>query len=90
MAVVKRRGWVYTIVLISGLLIGSLIGKLCEGSPYLWWLGYYIDFGFRMPESVTIDVYLATFTFSCGVWFKFNVASVLGMAVSWILLKISR
>lgn len=85
MAVVKRRGWVYTIALIGGLLIGSLIGRLCEGSPYLWWLGYSIDFGFRLPQSVTIDIYLMTLTFSFGIWFKFHVASVLGMVVSFLI-----
>lgn len=87
MAVVKRRGWIYAVALVGGLLIGSLIGKLCADSRYLWWLGYSIDFGFRLPESVTIDIYLMKLTFSFGVWFQFNVASILGMAVSALLLR---
>lgn len=87
MAIAKRRGWVYTVALIGGLLIGSLFGKLCEGSTYLWWLGYSIDFGFDMPETVTLDVYLMTLKFSFGVWFRFSVASILGMAAAWLIFR---
>ncbi len=87
MAVARRRGWVYTVALIGGLLIGSLIGKLCEGSQYLWWLGYSIDFGFHLPENVTLDIYIMRLTFSFGVWFQFNVASVLGMLASFLIFR---
>lgn len=85
MAVARRRGWVYAVTLIGGLVIGSLIGKLCADSQYLWWLGHSLDFGFQLPESVHIDIYLVKLSFSLGVWFRFNVASILGMVVSALL-----
>ncbi|MBQ3226416.1 MAG: DUF4321 domain-containing protein [Clostridia bacterium] len=83
----RRRGWVYTLVLIAGLLIGSLIGKLCVGNPYLWWLGYGIDFGLSLPQNVTIDIYIVRLSFAFSSWFHFNVASMLGMFTAWLIYR---
>lgn len=87
MAVARKRGWLYIFALVGGLVLGSLLGKLCADSQYLWWLGYSLDFGFQLPKSVDIDIYLLKFTFSLGVWFRFNVASILGMLTSALIFR---
>lgn len=85
MAIARKRGWLYALALIGGLVIGSFIGRLCMDSQYLWWLGYSLDFGFQLPKSVDIDIYLVHVTFSLGVWLHFSVASILGAAVAALI-----
>lgn len=87
MALVRRGGWVFTLALVGGLLIGSLIGEACAGNQFLWWLGYGIDFGFSLPENVMLDVYIMELNFSFGIWFHFNIASILGLAASWLIFR---
>lgn len=87
MAFVKRRSWLFTIALIGGLVIGSLLGELCVGNQFLWWLGYGIDFGFSLPKDVMLDIFIMELDFSFGIWFHFNVASILGLAASWLIFR---
>ncbi len=87
MAIAKRRTWVYVLAVFAGLVLGGLLGKLCEGSQYLWWLDYGMSFGFDATAPFTIDLYILKFTLAVGFWFKINVASILGVLISFLIFR---
>ena len=81
MATKEKNFWILLIFLLSGLVIGGLLGELANRVEWLWWLSYGESFGLSTP--VTLDLSVLKITFSCMI--KINVASILGMvlAVIW-------
>ena len=81
MATREKRGWILVIFILSGLVIGGLLGELAAKVDWLWWLAYGESFGLSTP--VTLDLSVLKITFSCMI--KINVASIIGMllAVIW-------
>ena len=76
-----KSGWILIVLILSGLVIGSLLGELAGKIDFLWWLSYGESFGLSTP--VTLDLSVLKITFSCMI--KINVASIIGMllAVIW-------
>ena len=66
------------IFLLSGLVLGGLLGELASKVDFLWWLSYGESFGLTTP--IELDLNIITITF--GLWFKINVASIIGMAIA--------
>lgn len=81
MATKEKNFWILLIFLLSGLVIGGLLGELANRVDWLWWLSYGESFGLSTP--VTLDLSVLKITFSCMI--KINVASIIGMilAVIW-------
>ena len=81
MATKEKNFWILLIFLLSGLVIGGLLGELANRVSWLWWLSYGESFGLSTP--VTLDLSVLKITFSCMI--KINVASIIGMvlAVIW-------
>ena len=81
MATKEKNFWIFLIFLLSGLVIGGLLGELANKVDWLWWLSYGQSFGLSTP--VTLDLSVLKITFSCMI--KINVASIIGMllAVIW-------
>lgn len=81
MATKEKNFWIFLIFLLSGLVIGGLLGELANKVDWLWWLSYGQDFGLSTP--VTLDLSVLKITFSCMI--KINVASIIGiiLAVIW-------
>lgn len=81
MATKEKNFWILLIFLLSGLVIGGLLGELATRVDWLWWLSYGESFGLSTP--VTLDLSVLKITFSCMI--KINVASIIGMvlAVIW-------
>ena len=65
-------------ILLSGLVLGGLLGELAAKVDFLWWLSYGESFGLTTP--IELDLNIITITF--GLWFKINVASIIGMAIA--------
>ena len=40
MATREKNIWVLMVFILSGLVIGGLIGKLASSVPWLWWLSF--------------------------------------------------
>lgn len=78
MATREKNIWILLIFLLSGLVLGGLLGELASKVDFLWWLSYGQDFGLTAP--VELDLQVITITF--GLWFKINVASIIGMAIA--------
>ncbi|MCI8965881.1 MAG: DUF4321 domain-containing protein [Clostridia bacterium] len=78
MATKEKNIWVFLIFILSGIVVGGLLGVLAEKISWLWWLSYGEQFGFTNP--VTLDLSVIKFTF--GLWIKINVASIIGMILA--------
>ena len=75
MATRDKSIWILIVFILSGLVIGGLIGRLASNVPWLWWLSYEQQFGLNNPLVLDLSVLQLTF----GLIFKINVASIIGM-----------
>ena len=78
MATREKNIWILLVFLLSGLVLGGLVGELASKIDFLWWLSYGENFGLTTP--IELDLNIITITF--GLWFKMNVASIIGMAIA--------
>ncbi len=78
MATKDKNIWILLIFILSGLVVGGLLGELATKISWLWWLGYGQEFGLSSP--VTLDINILKVTFS--VIFRINIASIIGVAIS--------
>ena len=74
----SEKKWVFIIVLLTGIVLGGLIGKLAEGVPSLWWLNYGNEFGLNKPVSLNLTVLKIEF----GVAISITVSSIIGMILA--------
>ncbi len=74
----SEKKWVFIIVLLTGIVLGGLIGKLAEGVPSLWWLNYGNEFGLNKPVSLNLTVLKIEF----GVTISITVSSIIGMILA--------
>ncbi len=79
MAVAKSKSILVLLVFIlSGLVIGGLIGELTKSIDFLWWLSYSQEFGLSTPLYLDLSIIKITF----GLSFRINVASIIGMLLA--------
>ena len=78
MATREKNIWILLVFLLSGLVIGGLLGELAAKVDWLWWLAYGQSFGLSNPISLDLSVITITF----GLMFKINIASIIGMAIA--------
>ena len=78
MATKDKNIWILLIFILSGIVIGGLLGDLAAKVDWLWWLGFGQEFGLESP--VVLDLSILKLTF--GVMIKINIASIIGMAIA--------
>lgn len=78
MATREKNIWVFLVFLLSGLVVGGLLGKLASGVPWLWWLSYGQSFGLENPLILDLEVLKLTF----GLVVNINFASIIGMLLA--------
>ncbi len=78
MATREKNIWILLIFILSGLVIGGLLGKIASSVDFLWWLGYGQSFGLTNPLELDLSVLKITF----AVVFEINIASIIGMALA--------
>ena len=78
MATREKNIWVLMVFILSGLVIGGLIGKLASSVPWLWWLSFEQELGLNEPLILDLSILKLTF----GLMFKINIASIIGMVLS--------
>ena len=77
-----KNNFLYNVVLIlAGIVIGSLAGKVTEGIAVLKWLSFGLTFGTEAP--VVLDLFVLRLTF--GISFNLSVSVILFVALSLIL-----
>ena len=75
--------WILIVFLLSGLVIGGLVGELASKIDALWWLSYGESFG--LTEPLTLDLSVINITF--GIVFKLNISSIIGMVISMFIYR---
>ena len=84
MAAAKNKSILILIVFIlSGLVVGGLIGELTKGVDFLWWLSYSKEFGLSTPLQLDLSIIKLTFAIS----FKINIASIIGMLLAILIYR---
>ena len=78
MATKEKNIWILLVFLLSGLVIGGLLGELAARVDWLWWLSYGQSVGLANPIELDLNVIAITF----GLMFKINIASIVGMAIA--------
>ena len=78
MAAKQKNIWILMVFLLSGIVIGGLLGELASKVDFLWWLSYGEQFGLSSPIELNLRVISLTF----GLMFKINIASIIGMAIA--------
>ena len=83
MATRDKNIWILMVFLLSGLVIGGLLGEIASKVDWLWWLSYGESFGISSP----IELNLSVITISFGLMFRINIASIIGMALAIFLYR---
>ena len=83
MATRERNIWILMVFILSGLVIGGLIGEFTKDVDFLWWLSYGQSFGLSAPIELDLNIVQISF----GLMFKINVASILGMIIAVFIYK---
>lgn len=78
MATRDKNIWILMVFLLSGLVIGGLLGEIASKVDWLWWLSYGESFGISSPIELDLSVIKITF----GLMFKINIASIVGMGLA--------
>lgn len=83
MATREKNIWILLIFILSGLVIGGLLGDLAGKVDFLWWLGYGQSFGLSSPLELDLSIVQISF----GLMVKINIASIIGMAIAIIVYR---
>ena len=83
MATKDKNIWILIIFILSGLVIGGLIGELATRVNWLWWLSYGQTFG--LSDPIVLDLSVVQITFA--LMFKISVASIIGMLLAIIIYR---
>lgn len=85
MALTKvKNGWILIVLILSGLVIGGLIGQLAANVDFLWWLDYSQTFGLSTPVHLDLSIIQLTF----AVTFKISISSIIGMLAGIFIYKL--
>ena len=74
MATRDKNIWILIVFILSGLVIGGLLGELAARVDFLWWLSY------GLTNPIVLDLNIIRLTF--GLQLKINIASIIGMAIA--------
>lgn len=83
MATREKNIWILLVFILSGLVIGGLLGELATKVDFLWWLGYGQSFGLSSPIQLDLSIVQISF----GLMVKINISSIIGMIVAIIVYR---
>ena len=83
MAMKEKNIWILLIFILSGLVIGGLLGDIASKVDFLWWLGYGESFGLTSPLELDLSIIKITFALA----FKINIASIIGVVLAIFIYK---
>ncbi|MBO5069739.1 MAG: DUF4321 domain-containing protein [Roseburia sp.] len=81
--VAGKNTWALFLLLLSGIVLGGLIGNLAAGVPGLSWLAYGQSFG--LSDPIILDLGILVFTF--GLVIHINIASIIGVLLAILIYR---
>jgi len=75
--------WILIIFILSGIVVGGLLGDVAGKSSGLWWLAYGQEFG--LTDPLTLDLSVIKLSFSLLI--KLNISSIIGMIIAIIVYR---
>jgi len=76
-------GWALFLLFFAGIVIGGFVGEWLGTYPSFAWLAYGKTFGFVSPMVLNLNVLTITF----GLTIKFNIASIIGIIIAFIIYR---
>lgn len=83
MATKEKNIWILLIFILSGSVVGGLLGELASKVDWLWWLSYGQSFGLENP--ITLDLSIMKITFA--LMFKISISSIIGLVLAIFIYK---
>ena len=83
MATREKNIWILVLFILSGIVVGGLLGDLASNISYLSWLSYGEQFGLANPIELDLNVVKLTF----GLMVKINIASIIGIVLAIFIYK---
>ena len=83
MALRDKNIWILILFILSGIVVGGLLGELASQVDFLSWLAYGQEFGLSTPVELNLNVIKLTF----GLVFKINIASIIGIVLAIFIYK---
>ena len=83
MATKDKNIWILLVFILSGLVIGGLLGELASRVDWLWLLSY--SQTFWLQDTIVLDLSVVKITFA--LMFKISVSSILGMLLAIFVYK---
>jgi hypothetical protein len=83
MATREKNVWILIIFILSGLVIGGLLGEVASRVDFLWWLSYGQSFGLSEPLSLDLSIIKLTFS----LMLKINIASIIGLLIAMLIYR---
>lgn len=77
----RKNFWILLLLLLSGIVLGSFLGDLAAGIPWLSWLSFGQSFGLNDPIVLNFGVLVITF----GLSIRITMASIIGVALALII-----
>ena len=78
-----KRTIAFLFFLLAGIVLGTVIAKLCEGVSFLWWLSYPMSVGLATDSPMLLD--LIVFKLAFGFTLTVNPAQILCIIVALIV-----
>ena len=83
MATKEKNIWILIIFILSGLVVGGLLGQLASNVSWLSWMSFGQQFGLAEPLVLDLSVLKITF----GLIFNLNIASIIGMTIAILIYR---
>lgn len=83
MATRDKNVWILLLFILSGLVIGGLLGDLAGKVDFLWWLSYGQSFGLSTPLEIDLSVVQISF----GLMVRINIASIIGVIIAILVYR---
>lgn len=83
MATRDKNVWILLLFILSGLVIGGLLGELAGQVDFLWWLSYGQSFGLTSPIELNLSIIQVTF----ALMLKINIASIIGLIIAILVYR---
>ena len=83
MATREKNIWILLLFILSGIVVGGLLGELAAHVDFLSWLAYGEEFGLDTPIELDLNVVKLTF----GLMFKINISSIIGIVLAIFIYK---